>query len=291
MNRYFSSEWNGTFPEGIPYSPYCATYPDDYPNPCPTPPPSPDPNCFPSPSCCPSSCYVPVPCPMPGSTGPTGATSPTGPTGSTGPTGAAGATGAPSSGVDIIGPTDTTEPTGATGATAATEATGATRATGATDTGATGPAGPTGLNGPTGSSAAADLLVATNDTAQTPADAAAIPFADNTFVHGSAITHTAGEGAFSLNQTGIYEISYSTNLFNADTTLPKTVNIGLYVAGTRVPGSFAEQTLTAADQTVSIGVTIAVPVATAPAEVYLLNGGTGVTYNESILYIRKIGDI
>lgn len=264
MNRYFSSEWNGTFPEGIPCSPYCATYPDDCPFPAPSP--SPHSNCFPS-SSRPSSCYVPVPCPIPGPTGATGSTGPTGPTGATG-----------------IGLTGPAGPTGATGATGSVV--GITGPTG--PTGATGPTGPTG---PTGASAASDLMVAVNDTAQTPEDAAAIPFSENTFLTGTAITHTAGSGVFSLNQTGIYEVSYSTNLINAEASLPKTVNVGLYLGETRVPGSFTEQTLTAADQTASLSATLAIPVTTVPAEIYLLNGGTGITYNESILYIRRLGDI
>ena len=132
------------------------------------------------------------------------ATGPEGPQGAQGPAGAAGATGA----TGPEGPQGAQSPAGAAGATGAT--------------GATGPTGPTGPSG----AIPFNVLYAVNAADQTPAAANdALTFATTQVEEGTAITHTAGTGTFTLTENGTYQVIYNTVVSDATGTTPP-VSVG-----------------------------------------------------------------
>ena len=118
-----------------------------------------------------------------GPTGPTGETGPTGPTGDTGPT----------------GPTGDTGPTGPTG-----------------DTGPTGPTGDTGPTGPTGPAGFLEGVMLSLAGATTILDADPVIFTavevDNS---GGNITYNAATGEITINEEGVYLITWSLSVDGA----------------------------------------------------------------------------
>jgi len=119
---------------------------------------------------------------------------PPGPQGPTGPTGPMGATGP-------IGPTGPPGPAGSTGATGPTGPTGATGSTGST--GATGPTGATGSAG-----GLAAVLFDYNNGTIVISVGGAVPFNQAPLIVGTAISKT-NNTTFTVNQTGVYRISYT----------------------------------------------------------------------------------
>ena len=136
-----------------------------------------------------------------GPTGPTGETGPTGPTGDTGPTGPTGDTGP-------TGPTGDTGPTGPTGDTGPTGPTG--------DTGPTGPTGDTGPTGPTGPAGFLEGVMLSLAGATTILDADPVIFTavevDNS---GGNITYNAATGEITINEEGVYLITWSLSVDGA----------------------------------------------------------------------------
>ncbi len=132
------------------------------------------------------------------------------------------------------------------------------------------------------------LLLAVQEKPQIPVGSSPISFSDHALYRGTAIRHIPGEPSFVLTQPGVYQISYSATLSNADGVFPKAANVGLYLSGERVPGSFLEQTFLHAEQTVCISASLAVSVTDAPAHLWLHNGGTGISYNQCALFAYKV---
>jgi len=154
-----------------------------------------------------------------GPTGPTGDTGPTGPTGDTGPTGPTGDTGptGPTGDTGPTGPTGDTGPTGPTGDTGPTGPTGDTGPTGPTgDTGPTGPTGDTGPTGPTGPAGFLEGVMLSLAGATTILDADPVIFTavevDNS---GGNITYNAATGEITINEEGVYLITWSLSVDGA----------------------------------------------------------------------------
>ncbi|MFB4212916.1 collagen-like protein [Shouchella sp. JSM 1781072] len=138
-----------------------------------------------------------------GLTGPRGETGLQGPIGPTGPTGDQGSTG-----IGITGATGATGPQGPSGVTGPNGATGTTGvgvtgSTGATGIGVTGPTGPPG---PAGTGTAVSLNYASQYfvSGSLVPTAGQAPFTFNTF--GPARNITIGGDAFTIQQTGVYEL-------------------------------------------------------------------------------------
>ena len=218
-------------------------------------------------------------------TGATGATGPTGPagingaTGATGPTGATGATGP-------TGPAGPAGDAGATGASGPAGATGPTGATGATgETGPAGPAGTAGATGPTGAAPPLNALYATNDPSQSPAsNGDALTFDTNQVLEGTAISHTAGSGDFTLNDAGIYKITYS--VVGTNTTATGTASVQLNSNGTPVPGSLTSGKITATSDTTTLAASALVN-ASASDVITLTMIGTGYSFTNAGIVIKK----
>lgn len=189
------------------------------------------------------------------------------PTGADGAAGAAGATGA-------TGPTGAAGPAGAAGADGATGPTGATGATGAT--------------GPTGAAPPFNGLYATNVPSQSPAsDGTALTFDTNQLEEGTAVTHTASSGDFTINEAGVYLISYS--VIGTNTTATGEAKVELREDGTQIPGSAKSGTIAATSNTTTLAASVLISVA-ATATITLVMIGTGFSFTDAGLLIQKISD-
>ena len=259
-----------------------------------------------------------------GSPGPDGATGPTGPqgipgpdglavTGPTGPTGPTGAAGA-------IGPTG---PTGATGATGPTGPTGAT--------GATGPTGPSGEDGQaatvrvgtvttgdpgteaavtnsgtaqdavfdftipqgsSGSGASPELLSAYSTPSQPGSSGSPLLFDRNGTSYGTAISHTAGSGSFTVNKPGVYAVAFHGRFTPVTgSSFPLTNSVYLSQNGSSVPGAVSNYIFQTSNGMANQTFSIPIAVQTAPTTLQVISQGGTILYDGVTLSIYRLGDI
>ena len=157
-----------------------------------------------------------------------------------------------------------------------------------------GPAGPQGPQGPAGASAVlpeVSALNAVNTAAQTVASGTApLVLASTPVQAGTAITHDAGSGTFTLNEDGLYEISYNTDV-TAAAGAPATVALALTNGGSAIDGATASAYVAADNVPVSVsGTTIVSVTGGTPAVISLVSpaGFENASYSNTAVTIRKL---
>ena len=260
-----------------------------------------------------------------GATGPTGPTGATGATGPTGPTGATGATG-PTGPTGATGATGPTGPTGATGAIGPTGPTGATGATG--PTGPTGPSGEDGQaatvrvgtvttgdpgteaavtnsgtaqdavfdftipQGSSGSGASPELLSAYSTPSQPGSSGSPLLFDRNGTSYGTAISHTAGSGSFTVNKPGVYAVAFHGRFTPVTgSSFPLTNSVYLSQNGSSVPGAVSNYIFQTSNGMANQTFSIPVAVQTAPTTLQVISQGGTILYDGVTLSIYRLGDI
>ena len=115
-------------------------------------------------------------------------------------------------------------------------------------------------------------------------DGAALTFDTNQLEEGTAITHTASSGDFTLTEAGTYTISYSVIGTNASATGEASVQ--LREDGTEIPGSTKSGTIAATGNTTSLSATVIIDAA--GTETITLNMiGTGFSFTNASMLIKK----
>ena len=252
--------------------------------------------------CCCNSCNADQIIFLRGTMGPQGPTGPQGPAGQPGPTGPTGETGAtgptgPTGEIGATGPTGPTGETGATGSTGPTGETGATGPTGPTgqtgETGATGPTGETGATGPTGPTGSAPVAQALSaySTPATQAQAGnAVEFDQNASQNGTAITHTAGSTTFTINQPGIYSVTYTgTASPGTGATFPTTNLLQMQLNGSNIPGADAQSIFNASSDAIQQTISAIFQVTSTPATLQLVSQDGTFNYSNIKMNLYKIG--
>ena len=265
-----------------------------------------------------------------GPTGPTGATGATGPTGPTGATGATGPTG-PTGATGATGPTGPTGATGATGPTGPTGATGPSGPTGATGaTGPTGPTGPSGEDGQaatvrvgtvttgdpgteaavtnsgtaqdavfdftipqgsSGSGASPELLSAYSTPSQPGSSGSPLLFDRNGTSYGTAISHTAGSGSFTVNKPGVYAVAFHGRFTPVTgSSFPLTNSVYLSQNGSSVPGAVSNYIFQTSNGMANQTFSIPIAVQTAPTTLQVISQGGTILYDGVTLSIYRLGD-
>ena len=263
-----------------------------------------------------------------GPTGPTGPQGIPGPDGAAGPTGPQGIPG-PAGAVGAAGPTG---PTGATGAAGAAGPTGPTGPTGPQGpTGPTGPTGPSGeegssatvrvgtvttgdpgsdaavtnsgteqdavLNftiprGDSGSSASPVLLSAYSTPPQSGTSGAALLFDRNGLSYGSAISHTAGSGTFTINTPGVYSVTFHGAIAPASgVNFPLSIAVTLQQGGAAVPGGTVLHTFHTSSDVANVSLAVPVAVSSAPSALEIEGTGGSFLYSAIAMTITRLGDI
>lgn len=102
---------------------------------------------------------------------------------------------------------------------------------------------------------------------------------------GTAISHTASSGDFTINEAGTYLISYS--VVGTNTTGTGNASVQLRNGGTEIPGSTKSGTISATSDTTSLSATVLVSVA-GTATITLNMVGTDFSFtNASMLIIKE----
>ena len=264
---------------------------------------------------------------IPGAAGATGPTGPTGPQGSPGPDGATGPTGPQGiPGPDGLAVTGPTGPTGATGATGPTGPTGATGATG--PTGPTGPSGEDGQaatvrvgtvttgdpgteaavtnsgtaqdavfdftipQGSSGSGASPELLSAYSTPSQPGSSGSPLLFDRNGTSYGTAISHTAGSGSFTVNKPGVYAVAFHGRFTPVTgSSFPLTNSVYLSQNGSSVPGAVSNYIFQTSNGMANQTFSIPIAVQTAPTTLQVISQGGTILYDGVTLSIYRLGDI
>lgn len=133
-----------------------------------------------------------------------------------------------------------------------------------------------------------------SNTDATIAANAVIPFSDNGITTCSRITHSAGSGSVSLNQSGYYLI-----IFNGDAaaTAAGDITSQLYVSGELYEGAEATGTTTGITDVVNLGFSTLVRVRpncacnddNVPVSITVRNTGIEATYANAALVVIKVG--
>ena len=196
----------------------------------------------------------------------------------------------------MTGPTGATGAAGATGATGPTGPTGAAGATGPTGpTGATGPTGPTGATGATGpeaESAAANLLSAYSVPTKAGSNSQPLLFDQHSLSFGTGITHTLGSGEFTINEPGIYVMSFQGNVSPVSgTSFPTTITLYLDVNGTRIESGAAPIILNTSVENENVAFSTAFEINETPTTISVRSLGGNFFYNSTGITIYRLGKI
>ena len=232
---------------------------------------------------------------------PTGPTGPTGATGATGPTGPTGATGA-------TGPTGPTGPTGATGPTGPSGEDGqaATVRVGTVTTGDPGTEAAvtnsgtaqdavfdfTIPQGSSGSGASPELLSAYSTPSQPGSSGSPLLFDRNGTSYGTAISHTAGSGSFTVNKPGVYAVAFHGRFTPVTgSSFPLTNSVYLSQNGSSVPGAVSNYIFQTSNGMANQTFSIPIAVQTAPTTLQVISQGATILYDGVTLSIYRLGDI
>ena len=169
------------------------------------------------------------------------------------------------------------------------------RSTGAAGTtGPTGPTGAAGATGPTGpaGSSSPELFSAYSIPAQPGTSGTTLLFDQNGLSYGSAVSHTAGSGTFTINKPCLYTVALHAALAPASgVTFPLAIVVTLQQNGTSVPGGTALHTFHTSSDTANISLTVPIEVAATPATLDAMPSGGNFLYSALGMTIYRLGDV
>lgn len=107
---------------------------------------------------------------------------------------------------------------------------------------------------------------------------------------GTAVSHTAGEGTFTLTEPGSYVAVFHGNLAPATgATFPLSTTLSLQQDGAVVAGGVAQHTFTAATESATVSFGVPVQVTSAPSELEVTAQNGDFLYSAVTMSIYKIG--
>ena len=147
--------------------------------------------------------------------------------------------------------------------------------------------------GDTGSAPPVSLLSAYSTSAQPGTSGSAMLFDRNGLSYGSDISHTEGSDTFTINNPGVYAVSFQGSIFPVSgANFPQTVSASLQQNGSIVPGATAQYIYHTSSQTASLALTTPVAVTSAPSTLQVVLGGGGsYLYGTTGISIYRLGDV
>ena len=153
-----------------------------------------------------------------------------------------------------------------------------------------GPTGPTGATGPAGS-ASSELLSAYSIPAQEGTAGAPLVFDRNGVTNGTSITHDQNSGSITLQQPGLYEVSFHGTVGGVSgAAFPTTVSMYLKQQGNEVPGTAVQHTLSTASDTSTVSFSQIVDVTAVPATLQVIGQGSSFLYGPAAITVSRLGD-
>lgn len=146
--------------------------------------------------------------------------------------------------------------------------------------------------GDTGSLPPLSLLSAYSTPAQPGTSGTPQIFDQNELTLGSDISHTPGTSTFTINQPGVYSVSYHGSLSPASgSDFPQSVGVSLQQDGSVVPGATSQYIFHTSSQTAALSFSTPVAISSTPAQLQVVGEGGNYLYSTIGLSIYRLGDI
>ena len=146
--------------------------------------------------------------------------------------------------------------------------------------------------GDSGSSASPVLLSAYSTPPQSGTSGAALLFDRNGLSYGSAISHTAGSGTFTLNTPGVYAVVFHGVVGPVSgATFPVSISITLQQNGSAVAGSTSQHNFHTSSDAAVLSFSVPVAVSTAPSTLQVVGSGGSFLYSTISMTIYRLGDV
>ena len=117
-------------------------------------------------------------------------------------------------------------------------------------------------------------------------------FDQHSLSHGTAISHALGSGEFTINEPGVYAMSFQGNISPVTgSSFPLTITLYLDVNGTRIESGVAAIIFNTSLENESAAFSTAFEVNETPSTVSVRSLGGSFFYNSIGITIYKLGDI
>jgi hypothetical protein len=147
--------------------------------------------------------------------------------------------------------------------------------------------------GDTGTMPALNLLSAYSTPSQSGASGTALEFDRNALVYGTAISHTAGSGNFTINQPGVYSVAFHGVISPAsnNNNFPLNLVTSLEQNGSVVPGASVPYNFQSASGSSAQSFTVPLAVSSVPTTLQVEVTGGKYLADAIALVIIRLGNI
>ncbi|WP_297209586.1 hypothetical protein [uncultured Flavonifractor sp.] len=110
--------------------------------------------------------------------------------------------------------------------------------------------------------------------------------------YGTATSHTAGSGTFTVNQPGLYQASFHGVLSPSSTaSFPVNVVVSLQQNGSNVPGASVPHTFQSKTENVPLSFSIPLSISTVPTTLQVVGQGGTSLPTAITLNVTKLGEL
>ena len=146
--------------------------------------------------------------------------------------------------------------------------------------------------GSSGSGASPELLSAYSTPSQPGSSGSPLLFDRNGTSYGTAISHTAGSGSFTVNKPGVYAVAFHGRFAPVTgSSFPLTNSVYLSQNGSSVPGAVSNYIFQTSNGMANQTFSIPIAVQTAPTTLQVISQGGTILYDGVTLSIYRLGDI
>ena len=146
--------------------------------------------------------------------------------------------------------------------------------------------------GSSGSGASPELLSAYSTPSQPGSSGSPLLFDRNGTSYGTAISHTAGSGSFTVNKPGVYAVAFHGRFTPVTgSSFPLTNSVYLSQNGSSVPGAVSNYIFQTSNGMANQTFSIPIAVQTAPTTLQVISQGGTILYDGVTLSIYRLGDI
>ena len=117
-------------------------------------------------------------------------------------------------------------------------------------------------------------------------------FDQNTLNYGTAVSHAAGSGTFTINQPGLYQVTFHGSVSAAPSnTFPVSIVTSLEENGNIVPGASVPYEFQSASEMAPQSFSILLPVTTVPTTLQVAGQGGAYLANSISMNVTRLGDV
>ena len=116
-------------------------------------------------------------------------------------------------------------------------------------------------------------------------------FDRNAYSSGNAVTHNANSGVFTIQEPGLYEVSFHGSLAPVSgATFPLQILLYLQENGTEVPGTAVRESFHTSSDVGNASFSQFINVASAPVTLSVVSTGGNFVYSDVAMSVLKVGE-